>query len=169
MSAKQLPPLSLLRKKVIYDPITGLMLSTSRMKQPARNSQGYICFQINGQYCAGHRIAWALYYGARPDTSMEIDHINGDRSDNRIANLRLVSRVQNLRNKTQYKNCRHGYPGIINDTDGRKKSWRAQINVNGKNIKVGSFRCKTAAIFARKVAEAKYGFTELAGDAKWRL
>ncbi len=116
-----------------------------------------------------HRIAWALHYGVLPDPSMEIDHINGDRSDNRISNLRLVSQVDNLRNKTQYKNCKHGYPGIFKDLDGRKKPWRAGIGVNGTVIKVGSFRCKTAAIFARKAAEVKYGFTGLAGDAKWQL
>lgn len=168
MSAKELPPLSLLRKKVVYDPSTGLLLSTSRMKQPARNSQGYICFRIEGQYCAGHRIAWALYYGTPPDPSMEIDHINGNRSDNRIVNLRLVTQAENLRNKNTYKNCKHGYPGILLEK-GRAKCWRAQIGINGTVIKVGSFRCKTAAIFARKAAEIKYGFTSLAGDAKWQL
>lgn len=168
MSAKELPPLDVLRNKIVYDPSTGIISSLARMKQPRPNRQGYICFAIDGQYCAGHRIAWALHYGVLPDPSMEIDHIDGNPSNNRIANLRLVSQTENLRNKKQYKNCKHGYPGIIHSND-RKKCWRAQIGINGTIIKVGSFRCKTAAIFARKQAEMKYGFTDLAGDAKWQL
>lgn len=168
MSAKELPPINVLRKHYQYNYTTGELFSRFTQKAIRRRKNGYICVQMNVGHVMAHRIAWALHYGVLPDPSMEIDHINGDRSDNRIANLRLVKQSENLRNKTQYKNCKHGYPGIIHSGD-RKKCWRAQIGINGTIIKVGSFRCKTAAIFARKQAEMKYGFTDLAGDAKWQL
>jgi hypothetical protein len=125
---------------------------------------------INRQNIAAHRIAWALHYGELPPPDMEIDHINGIRHDNRIVNLRLVSMRQNMRNKTQYRNNTHGYPGIVFEAGSRRvKQWRAQIQVDGKLMKLGSYMCKTAAIFARKRAEIKYGFSQLAGESKWQL
>ena len=168
MSAKPLPSIELLRKNFFYDPRSG-EIRRIKGKQPKVNSQGYVCFRFAGQYMAGHRVAWALHYNEQPDPNLEIDHINGNRADNRISNLRLVTQEQNLRNKTKYKNCKHGYPGILFEKDGREKCWRAQIAMNGTIAKLGAFRCKTAAIFARKMAEAKHGFTDLAGDPKWRL
>ena len=169
MSAKPLPAIEILRKKIIYDPESGILRSRSRKKPPLIDSNGYVRVGIDGQRYAGHRVAWALHYNEQPDPNLEIDHINGNRADNRISNLRLVTQEQNLRNKTKYKNCKHGYPGILFEKDGREKCWRAQIAMNGTIAKLGAFRCKTAAIFARKVAEVKHGFTDLAGDPKWRL
>lgn len=168
MSTKQLPSLEVLRKSFGYNPTTGdiINLKTDRVLPP--NSRGYLRLHLDGRVLQGHRVAWAIFHNTQPDISKEIDHIDGNPSNNRIANLRLVSKTENLRNKNQYKSCKHGYPGIIHSND-RKKCWRAQIGINGTVIKVGSFRCKTAAIFARKQAEMKYGFTDLAGDAKWQL
>ena len=170
MPIKPLPPVEDLRNNFAYDCETGLIRRKKKKKQPVKNSQGYICFRFLGQYLAGHRIAWALHYGKLPPPEREIDHINGIRDDNRITNLRLVSMSDNMKNKTQYKNNRHGYPGILFDTSNRRiKQWRAQIQVDGKQMKLGSYMCKTAAIFARKRAELEHGFTELAGDRKWQL
>jgi hypothetical protein len=170
MPAKPLPPLNVLRNNFAYDPDTGRMTRAKSQKQPSPNSQGYICFYSEKQYMAAHRIAWALHYGELPPPDMEIDHINGIRQDNRIVNLRLVSMRQNMRNKTQYRNNTHGYPGIVFEAGSRRvKQWRAQIQVDGKLMKLGSYMCKTASIFARKRAEIKYGFSQLAGESKWQL
>jgi hypothetical protein len=170
MSAKPLPSLDLLRKNFAYDPDTGHIKGASRRKPPVPNTQGYVCFKFMGQYLASHRIAWALHYGYLPPPEMEIDHINGIRNDNRIANLRLVSLAQNMKNKAQYRNNTHGYPGIMFESASRRvNQWRAQIQVNGRAIKLGSYKCKTAAIFARKRAEITYGFDQRAGDQKWQL
>lgn len=169
MPAKPLPAIKLLRNSFSYDPKTGNIRNLKTNRVFKRNNHGYLRIHFDGRTLQGHRVAWALHYNEQPDPNLEIDHINGNRSDNRISNLRLVSQKQNLRNKTKYKNSTHGYPGILLEKDGRERCWRAQIAINGGIIKLGSFRCKTAAIFARKTAEAKHGFTDLAGDPKWRL
>jgi len=170
MPAKPLPSIELLRNNFTYDDKTGEVKRSNRRKPKVSNSQGYFYFMINRQNIAAHRIAWALHYGELPPPDMEIDHINGIRHDNRIVNLRLVSMRQNMRNKTQYRNNTHGYPGIVFEAGSRRvKQWRAQIQVDGQAIKLGSYACKTAAVFARKAAEIKYGFSQLAGESKWQL
>ena len=168
MTIEQLPPIEVLRNKVFYDPDTGEVRTKSRKTAPRPVTSGHIRIGIYGRRYAAHRVAWALYYGEPPDPSLEIDHINGNPSDNRISNLRLVTQQGNLRNKNQYKSCKHGYPGLIHEKN-RVKCWRAQIGVNGTIKKLGAFRCKTAAILARKQGEVKYGFTGRAGEAKWQL
>lgn len=168
MTARQLPPLDALRKKIDYDSITGQLKRVGKQSPLGYNGQGYVGFYINGQWCQGHRVAWALYHNELPDPHLEIDHIDGNPSNNRIENLRLVTQSENLRNKNPYKNCKHGYPGIIHEK-GRTKCWRAQIGINGTIKKLGSFRCKTAAIIARKQGEIRHGFTGRSGDAKWQL
>jgi hypothetical protein len=170
MPAKSLPPIHDIRKNLSYDPATGVLTRIKSGKRVASCKNGYIRFRIINQIVMAHRIAWALHYGELPPPDMEIDHINGIRQDNRIVNLRLVSMRQNMRNKTQYRNNTHGYPGIVFEAGSRRvKQWRAQIQVDGKLMKLGSYMCKTAAIFARKRAEIKYGFSQLAGESKWQL
>ena len=170
MPAKSLPPIHDIRKNLSYDPATGVLtrIKTGEMLDARKN--GYIRFSFMNQRLLGHRIAWALHYGELPPPEMEIDHINGIKDDNRISNLRLVTQSTNLKNKTQYRNNTHGYPGILFESHSRRvRQWRAQIQVDGKMMKLGSYMCKTAAIFARKRAEIEYGFTQLAGDRKWQL
>lgn len=168
MTTLPLPPITELRKSFRYNPDNGdiVSLPSETLKPP--NSRGYLRLHHNGRVLQGHRVAWALYHGEPPDPSFEIDHINGNPSDNRISNLRLVTQLENLRNKNKYKNCKHGYSGIICEKN-RVKCWRAQIGVNGGIEKLGSFRCKTAAIVARKQGEVKYGFTGRSGDKKWQV
>ena len=168
MTAKPLPAIDILRKNFVYNAETGEIRRVKKSASPAPTHQGYICFTFCGKHLQGHRVAWALYYGSPPDPSLEIDHINGIRDDNRISNLRLVARDENLRNKNMYKNCKHGYPGIVLEKN-RKRCWRAQIGVNGTLKKIGSFRCKTAAIVARKQGEVKYGYTGRSGGDEWQV
>lgn len=170
MPAKSLPPIHDIRKNLSYDPATGFLTRIKSGKRVSSFKNGYIRFRIMDQMVMAHRIAWALHYSELPPPEMEIDHINGIRDDNRISNLRLVSMADNMKNKTQYRNNTHGYPGILFDAHSRRvRQWRAQIQVDGKLMKLGSYMCKTAAIFARKRAEIEYGFTQLAGDRKWQL
>ena len=168
MTGKALPTISELSNKFAYDPLRGIIYSSVSGKDYPPNSRGYIRLNLDGRILQGHRVAWALYHNELPDPSLEIDHIDGNPSNNRIENLRLVTRSENLRNKNLYKSCKHGYPGIIHEK-GRIKCWRAQIGINGTMKKLGSFRCKTAAIIARKQGEALHGFTGRSGDAKWQL
>jgi hypothetical protein len=59
---------------------------------------GYIKTSLMGKQLRGHRLAWLLHYGAFPEDGLEIDHINHDRTDNRICNLRAVTKSVNQHN-----------------------------------------------------------------------
>ena len=99
-----------------------------------------------------HRAAWAIHYGALPKG--HIDHINGKPSDNRIDNLRDVTRSQNLRNAKTPTTNKSGVIGV--SRDGGK--WVARIAANGKYLNLGRFDCIDAASDARKRAEKRYGY-----------
>ena len=92
------------------------------------NDQGYKVCRFKGKALRVHRVVWAITKGEHP--SEFIDHINGDRGDNRIDNLRVVSNAQNLQNMKQAK----GYTF-------HKKSNKfiTQIAVNKEKIYLGSF------------------------------
>ena len=99
-----------------------------------QNPNGYVIVQIAqmGGVC-GHRIAWCLAYGE--DAPERIDHINGDRQDNRLVNLRLASHAQNLQNQKtqvgrQFKGISRAY----------KTNWGARIKVGGKTLALGYHR-----------------------------
>lgn len=102
-----------------------------------------------------------MHNGQIPD-GMEIDHINHIRTDNRIENLRLVSRLTNMKNKSMYANNSSGVTGVR--WDSRFGEWISRITTNGKIIYLGSFDNINDAITARNVAEAKIGFHDNHGD-----
>ena len=116
------------------------------------DSKGYarVCFA--GKQYRAHRVAWALFYGVDPDR--QIDHINGDRQDNRIENLRLATNTQNSRNTKLSRNNTSGVTGVTFSTAAQK--WIAQITVSRKNVYIGVFPDKVDAIKARKQAESQY-------------
>ena len=75
-----------------------------------RNNKGYIYATIDGKQIPKHRLIWEAFNGEIPD-GMEIDHINGNPSDNRLENLRLVTHEDNCNNpvtKERYKNSNKG-------------------------------------------------------------
>jgi hypothetical protein len=99
-----------------------------------------------------HRIAWLLYYGKWPKD--QIDHINGDKSDNRIVNLREATNSQNGKNLKLSINNKTGVTGVAFDRQTQK--WRAYIRVNFKMINLGRYMDFEDAVIARKSAEKKY-------------
>jgi hypothetical protein len=101
-----------------------------------------------------HRLIWALHYGEWPKG--HIDHVNGIRDDNRIANLRDVSRTDNQRNMKRPITNKSGVMGVYVHTP--TGAWRAQIMVNRKNVHIGVFTDFNDAVAARKAAEVAYGF-----------
>jgi hypothetical protein len=119
-------------------------------------SHGYRGVRINGKLYRAHRIIWAMHTGQWPED--ELDHINGDRLDNRLENLRPVSCQENMRNAKRYCNNKSGVMGVYWHKAAGK--WRAQIMVNGRQIHLGYFAAKEEAIAARKAAETMYGFHE---------
>lgn len=113
-----------------------------------RKKDGYISLSIDRKPLLAHRIIWAMYYGYWP--IKYLDHINRNRSDNRISNLREVSCSENCQNTTIYKSNKNGVKGVYYHSGG----YEARISVNRKKIYLGFFRTFEEAKAARLSAEA---------------
>lgn len=103
---------------------------------------GYLLIKINGKRYFAHRLAWLYVYGIFPD--VHLDHINGDRSDNRIKNLRLATNSENMQNqKRPRKDNKTGLLGVyFSNIHGK---YIAKIVVNHKRIHLGLFEDKEKA------------------------
>ncbi len=111
--------------------------------------KGYKIINFNGKYYYVHRLIWFFVHGYFPENY--IDHINGDKIDNRICNLREVSQSCNLQNSKPRKNNTSGFHGVSKGK-GRKKYY-AQIVIKGKTINLGSYINKLEAAYARAAYE----------------
>ena len=120
---------------------------------------GYKILRVFGKHIGVHRLVFMYHHGYMPDV---IDHLNQDRSDNRIENLVASDVVSNGRNRRLNKNNTSGAAGVI-APKGYRKKWRAQIKIKGKQICLGWFEDKFEAICARKSAEKKNSFSERHG------
>lgn len=99
-------------------------------------SDGYIQIGIDGRYYLAHRLAWFYVHKIWPKDL--IDHINGIRSDNRLDNLRCVTRFENAKNQRSCKiNNKTGYLGVCFNR--AKSKYQAQIWVDGKKLYLGLF------------------------------
>jgi DUF4097 and DUF4098 domain-containing protein YvlB len=151
-----------LKSLLDYNPETGKFIWRVNNKNYVKSgseagwidSYGYRVIGIDKKGYKGHRLAWLWYYGRWPEN--EIDHINHNRGDNRIKNLREVSHQENVKNRSRPRNNTSGHVGV-HWYKGQKK-WCANIESNGKKIYLGSFKEKEDAVKARKEAEAKYKF-----------
>lgn len=115
---------------------------------------GYWDVTWKGVAHKAHRLAWAFMYGP-PDPKKVIDHINGDRLDNRIANLRLVSGSQNgLNQKALSSRTASGCSGVYWSPKDRR--WFAKIVVDKKQIHLGNHRTLEEAIAARIAGRKRY-------------
>lgn len=119
------------------------------------SQHGYKTGAIFGKHCKAHRIIHLWMTGEWPD---QVDHINGDKGDNRWENLRNVDFKENGKNQKTPKNNTSGVLGVYCHKN--YKVWRAMIKVLGKNISLGSFKTKEEAITARQEVNIKYGFHE---------
>lgn len=120
----------------------------------AVGSHGYLSGAVfNHTGFLAHRVIWALVHGAWP---IEVDHINGDRCDNRLINLRSVSRSTNTKNKRLSSLNRSGAQGVYWAPHAKK--WRAEIKADGRRTHLGYFVDMHAAIAARAKAEQEQGF-----------
>lgn len=109
---------------------------------------------IFGVNYTAHRVAWALHHGEWPTAT--VDHINGDPTDNRIANLRDVSCGENNKNQSRKKTNTSGRVGVHKASNADR--WIARININGKHKHVGCFKNYEDACFARWIAEQFCGY-----------
>lgn len=111
------------------------------------DSSGHIQVGASKKIHAAHRVVWEMHNGPIP-AGLEIDHINGIRSDNRIENLRLATHAQNMRNQKLRSDNKSGVKGVFM----RGSRWVARIRINGKYQYLGVFLEKEQA--ANAYAEA---------------
>ena len=111
-----------------------------------KTNNGYIILKLNGINIQAHRVVYELHHGEQDWAAYEIDHINGIRHDNRISNLRLVDRLENMKNKKKYKSNRSGHVGVYWNKSLSK--WQGQVRVNTKPIYLGVFDSKQDCINA---------------------
>lgn len=126
-----------------------------------RDSNGYVRVFINGRLWLAHRIIWMWNYGYLPE--LQIDHIDHNRQNNRLENLRLVTQSQNNANSRLSLRSVTGVTGVTWHTP--SKRWRATINLNKKFIEIGRYMDFESAVIARKAAEKVLGFHENHGSS----
>jgi len=149
-------PAERLRRLMHYNEETGVFTwyeSRSRTKAGAVagsvNTDGYLAICIDKSVYLAHRLAWLYVYDEWPDTA--IDHRNGTRTDNCIANLRQVTLSQNQQNSKRSAANTSGTKGVSQVASSR--NWKAQIEVDGVRTVLGSFKTKAEAVAARHAAE----------------
>jgi hypothetical protein len=148
------------RSLLDYDQDTGLLTwrDRDRGRLPAghvagvSDSHGYIVITIGGRLYKAHRLAWLLVHGSWP--SKHLDHANGNRSDNRIANLREADRWQNCANSRTMKRNTSGFKGVYFNK--RTQRWMARISANGKRLFLGLFPTPETAYRAYCEAAIRY-------------
>ncbi len=104
------------------------------------NGHGYARgHKYEGKYNYKYALMHRLILGVT-DSRQQADHINGNRLDNRRANLRLCTHSENMRNKGAQSNNRSGFKGVKRESGNyRSRPWRAKIEANGKEYRLGYF------------------------------
>ena len=115
------------------------------------------CLTVDGtkEKFAAHRVIWKMEFGVDPD---EIDHVSGERMDNRLQNLRDVSRRVNGQNIGISSANKSGHIGVY--WNKQRGKWHAKIKIDGKDRHIGFFSDLGEAASARKAAERGFGFHE---------
>ena len=171
---KDLPSPELLRKLLRYEPDTGKLFWRHRPEGPnnwnARfsNKEAFTAFNCNGYKIGSvrskpqlaHRVIWTIVHGVWPVG--DVDHINGLRTDNRLINLRNVSKSINQRNAKMKSSNTSGHNGV--HWYARAGKWKAEITLDWSKKHLGYFDDIADAIAARNAAEAGHGFTERHGQ-----
>jgi hypothetical protein len=151
VKAKQLPELSDLTFAFKCDAENGKLFWRDTFKEAGSiKKDGYRFVKLKGRLYATHRIIWKIVKGADPIS--EIDHINRIKSDNRFCNLREASRTQNAQNSKVPCDNKSGHKGVIF----HRKKWQASITVARKQVYLGLYETKDAAVCAYQAAAKKY-------------
>lgn len=171
MAKKPLPTPEELRQLFDYNPISGVFTHRHRRREMFKTDRGFstFCSQRAGRpagsitgdgyvflcatlgstkhYMLGHRVAWALHFGDWP--ANQIDHINGIRTDNRIANLRQATQSQNMCNRAAQSGKSSRFKGVYKGHNGK---WCARINLpkppglpSGERLFLGYFETEALA------------------------
>lgn len=133
-----------LRELVSYDPQNGVFrwVAPPKHKGPAvgkvagsDHGGGYRKIKIDGRQHLAHRLAWLYVHGEWPRGLL--DHVNGDRGDNRIVNLREATEAQNGQNRRRSQS--NNAARLLGVAPTRSGRWKAQIHVAGKQTHLGTF------------------------------
>lgn len=142
------------RSSLKYDANTGefvwLTGNFSGRKAGCRTKDGYLYIGFRGRSQYAHRLAWLYVHGVWP--AAHIDHINGNRSDNRIENLRPATVAENAQNRIVYRNNKSGLMGVTKRGD----TFIAQIQVDGKHLNLGQFSSADDAHQSYLAAKEKF-------------
>ena len=145
------------RSRLLYNPETGKLYWKMQSPDIGENrtfnkrfagkeagylNNGYVVINLFQIKYRAHRLAWLLSYGSFP--SMIMDHINGIRSDNRLANLREVNAFQSTQNRGRKSGSASGFKGVSRG-GGTSKKWVARITHNGQDLNLGAFETKEEA------------------------
>ena len=164
-----------LRELLEYDPETGVLTWRERPRKYFKSDQswkmwngrhsgkvalthinpdGYKVGAVFSKVLRLHRVVWAIHYGSWPKQT--IDHISGDKTDNRIANLRDVTHHENCKNRPIRSDNISGAVGV--SWHAARKAWVVNIAVNKRQKYIGLYDEKADAIAARASAEIKYNY-----------
>jgi hypothetical protein len=156
-----------LKSFAYYNPDTGVFTATRQRRANSPkvgaiigtvNNRGYLLLQVNGSTYGLHVLAWLLMTGDFP--KHEVDHINGNKQDNRWSNLRDIPHHINTRNRPMQSNNTSGYTGVT--WDSVRAMWRAQVCCFGKGINISSHFSIEEAVVARDAwiaAHPEFGFS----------
>ena len=149
-----------LRSLLAYDPETGIFTRLVRTSNTTRvgdvagslTPKGYQMIGIDWRSYQAHRLAWLYVYGEWP--ASELDHVDGNRANNSIGNLRLASRKENCFNQGKRQHNTSGFKGVSWHHGIGK--WRARIAVENGRRHLGYFDSPDAAGRAYEAAATKY-------------
>ena len=118
----------------------------------AKHNCGYVCIGIDGKLYLAHRLAIVLS-GFSLSKNQQVDHINGDRADNRLENLRVASHAENCQNTKARAHNKSGMKGV--GYEPKRKMWRARVSINKKTVWLGYFNSPEKAHAAYCAAAKK--------------
>lgn len=144
-----------------YDPETGVF-SWRASRRGVRSgicgrvskAHGYHEICVDARLYRAQRLAFLLMVGEFPAADLDVDHINGNKADNRWANLRLATRAQNATNAKQRAHSASPVHGVT--WDAARGKWRAQIRVDGRKINLGRYDDIEAARRAYVAASTRH-------------
>lgn len=148
-----------LKDLLSYDPGSGLF--TWRVDQGSakagsvaatKATNGYLVVMVDKKYQSLHRLAFAFMGREVPGC---VDHINGDRTDNRWRNLRAATAIENARNQRLHRTNSTGLPGVMWD---QRSRWRAYGYLGGRYLSLGRYHCLLDAAAARKSFECSNNY-----------
>ena len=114
------------------------------------DKKGYIKVRFNNKQYYVHRLVFLMHHGYLPK---EIDHIDGNKFNNKIENLRHATTSQNAMNRQKPRNNTSGYKGV--SWDKKRNKWRTQIGFNGIQTTLGYYDCLVKAATAYKIEAEK--------------